>query len=181
MGCRPIALLVDFLTMRLKRFDMVSSHSKILFLVLICCMFLFSGCQRGGDDTGKDSTPANETFWQLLDDSDLTVRVFPWPPKASSKTTIRAEASSGDWSEEAVLTENVMFGVTRSESEKVTKWTPMRTVKTETYTKYFSADVTLPQGKIYLHFDARGDAFSQESKERGGPYVLDPWEITVEK
>ena len=151
----------------------------LLMIATLGGLLLTAGCQ-GDEDIDTDSSAAlsNETFWQLIDDSQLTVRISPWPPQANSPATIVAEASLGDWGE-SVITEQVFYGFTTSESESVIDWQPLTLESESPDLKQFGAEAALPSGTIYLHFDARAPIFAQEAADRGDTFALYPWEIVV--
>lgn len=155
----------------------------ISFSFLFCVCFLtLLGCQN--NNTTKNSSrndaeeflsnsPPNEMFWQLIDDSVLTVKITPWPPKANVPVTIIAEASLGDWNENDVLTEKVSYGIGKSETEDIFDWTPLEFQKSTLEAKHFVTQTKLPSGTIYLYFDASSLSFGEED------YYLEPWIISV--
>jgi hypothetical protein len=85
-------------------------------LVSICLCFAFTGCKKHKpaedppDDSERSHTKPNEMFWQLQDDSELTVSITPWPP-AGGHAQLTARASLGDWSETENFTTDLRYRI----------------------------------------------------------------------
>ena len=146
---------------------------KMTYLVLVA---LLLGCSNPPtDDPGADANPKSATFWQLKDDSELNVRLSPWPIK-NGKVTITAETGPGDWGPDKPIVEKVEYQVTSTEAAG-SDWKDMGPAASKTegsgeesysIDTYTARDVSLAEGQ-YLHFKVSGPNLEN--------FGLAPWKI----
>lgn len=147
------------------------------YVLAIPLMLILSACQSDSSSSSEsgDTNAPGETFWQLADDSELKIKLTPWPLQSSAPTRVHIEATTGDWDEEKVLVEQVQVGVTTSSSQSAGPWIPLSTARpTADGSKVFEGDVKLPAGKVAFRVLAKGAGYTG-----GSAGDLQPWELSV--
>jgi ankyrin repeat protein len=133
------------------------------------------GAKRASELPASETTPPsedeNETFWQLADDSVLTVRLEPWPLKAGA-AKLKAEISTNGHDPNLPFSGTLEYRLASLE-ESSEPWTSMkRGWKDEDNNVKFSEDVTLSKGAVFLQFKVH-------PKWEKEPSVPAAWKIEV--
>lgn len=107
-------------------------------------------------ETGE---PVNKTFWQLEDDSELSVSVEPWPPGAG-KVNVVADASLGDWGGERPIVEALECRIVDREDSSA-PWIKMERkehrVEEATEYQFTAKDVAIPsKTTVWIQFKPSG-------------------------
>lgn len=129
----------------------------------------------GGGAADQAQAPANfQTFWELLDDTDLNVEVDPAPPAADTDVTVRAsrKADSGYHQPLKSLHYRVV-----AEEDAEGEWLPMPLAdRTELeggmVDSVYETTIQLPQGTSFVQFKV--------DHGFGDPVVLQDWNVTAE-
>ena len=148
---------------------------KVIFLLVLLVVAGCSGQAPPAVEENENGEQPNATFWELKDDSELSVEITPWPPTGGA--TLVAHAGLGDHGGTKPIVDSLEYRVSPT-AESSTSWTPMaRESKTRndddgSFTEYeFSAKgVALPSGKVFVQFRAKGEGLDQQ---------LTDWAVTV--
>lgn len=148
----------------------------------ILSAMLLLGCSSTpspeSNEAGEENKPS-ETFWQLSDDSELSVKLSPWPP-AGGKVTIEANNGLGDWGFEKPVVESLEVRVVKQASSSDAYVKMERAEKTvgegeEAVTEYFftAKDVAIPaKSSVFVQFRASGTKLNP-------PVELTDWSVKV--
>jgi hypothetical protein len=102
--------------------------------------------------------PQNEAdeFWQLDDDSVLTVTLDPWPPRAG-ESKLKAEITSPGHDPKLSFSGTVEYRIATTE-ENSKSWLPMKRIrKDRSNSVHFSETVTLTTGTVFIQFRVRAE------------------------
>jgi hypothetical protein len=151
-----------------------------LLTVLVSAM-LFLGCSSppAPDSSQSGEEKPSETFWQLSDDSELSVKMSPWPP-SNGKVTLEANNGLGDWGNEKPIVEDLEYRVVNEAGSSAAYTKMERTEKVlgegeEAVTEYFftARDVALPaKSSVFVQFRASGAKLTP-------PVELTDWKIEI--
>ncbi len=143
------------------------------FLLLFVLAFLLACASPPPTSEGEGgSEPA--TFWQLQDDSEMAVKVDPWP--GSGEVTLQVETTPGDWGPDRPIVERVDYQVSSS-AEAGDDWTdmgsPEKTTETEEGESWevhtYQAPISAKSGD-YIHFRVHGEGLTDHN-------VLTGWQL----
>lgn len=137
-------------------------------LFLCACGVLFGCSQTPAPPTEEDGEEKpSATFWQLDDDSELGVKLDPWPP-VNGKTTVTATTSPGDWGGAEPKVQSVKYRVVDDPKSSASYQSMDRTEKTRDVDGekaidhvYTAKDVAMPSGSHYVQFKIEAQGFQQ--------------------
>ena len=132
-----------------------------------------SGGEAGAVDPDQDPS-GFQTFWQLLDDTDLKVEVDPAPPAADTEVTLRAHRKADSGFHQPL--KSVHYRVVAAQ-DAATEWLPMPApTRTELeggmVKSVYEATIRLPKGTSFVQFLV--------DHGFGEPVALQDWDVNVE-
>lgn len=152
---------------------------KLLSVIVAAMLLLGCSSTPAPDANDTNENKPSETFWQLSDDSELNVKLAPWPP-VGGKVTLEANNGLGDWGNEKPIVETLEYRVVKDTGSSDPYTRMERTEKTvgegeEAVTEYFftARDVALPaKSSVFVQFRASGSKLTS-------PVELTDWGVKV--